>query len=644
MKMHIIFLSVLLSFVCGCAQPLNNVLAFQDKNTLCKTISTDSEFKTTYDADAESEGDGSDFQKKDTVLSKVNEETGSREAEYDVEEYDVEEYDVEEYDMEEYENSSFEETQSVLDKALKFCDVSQVFWQKGEAEKALDSLDEAYSLIVEVDADGNSGLMRQKEELRFTISKRILEIYASRNVVAKGKHNAIPMVMNEHVQAEIDRFTKYSNNKKKNFFARAYRRSGKYRPYIVAELEKAGMPAELSWLPLIESGFTVYALSKARALGLWQFIRSTGSKFGLKHDRYVDERLNPEKATKAAVAYMKELHNIFGDWSTVLAAYNCGENRVLRVIRQQNVNYLDNFWDLYKRLPRETARFVPKFLATLHIVSNPEKYGLDSVSTYSPSEYETVMISKQVNLKDAAKMIGVSKKTLKELNSELRYNIVPAGGYSLKVPPNTGDLLISRLDEMPVAQLLTQKSTKKKKSKASFRVRHHKVKKGDTLSTLARRYRTTVKKIVRYNKIRKNRIVVGKTIKIPVRGSSGKSEAYASKKKRRKASKHVVKKGDSLWNIARRYGTTTKKISGFNGLRKNAKLRIGQVLKIPGRGKYNKNKKVRRGYDLRTYRVKRGDIPQTIAKRYNMPLKRFLRVNRLTQRSKIYPGQKLHVD
>jgi len=249
--------------------------------------------------------------------------------------------------------SSEKKIQSVLDEALDFCQAAQDFWQKGELENALEALDQAYSLILNVDTDDDPNLIQQKEDLRFMISKRILEIYASRNIVVNGDHNAIPIVSNKHIKAEIDLFTKGGEKK---FFIRSYKRSGRYRPFIVSELKKAGLPVELSWLPLIESGFNVVALSKARALGLWQFIPSTGYKFGLKRNIFIDERIDPVKSTKAAIAYLKALHNIFGDWNTVLASYNCGEGRVLRVIRSQNIKYLDDFWDLYQRLPKETAR------------------------------------------------------------------------------------------------------------------------------------------------------------------------------------------------------------------------------------------------------------------------------------------------
>jgi membrane-bound lytic murein transglycosylase D len=238
-------------------------------------------------------------------------------------------------------SSLIKNIQPVLDEALDFCQVSQDFWQKGELENALEALDQAYSLILKIDTNDNPEIIQQKEDLRFMISKRILEIYASRNIVVNGNHNAIPMVMNKHIQDAIDQYTKYNE---KDFFIESYKRSGKYRPLIVSDLRAAGLPVELSWLPLIESGFKVNAFSRARALGLWQFIPSTGYKFGLKRNKYIDERIDPVKATKAAIEYLKELHKIFGDWTTALAAYNCGEGKVLRVIRSQKINYLDNFF------------------------------------------------------------------------------------------------------------------------------------------------------------------------------------------------------------------------------------------------------------------------------------------------------------
>ena len=523
------------------------------------------------------------------------------------------------------ENSlSGEKIQPVLDEALVFCQAAQDFWQKGELENALEALDHAYALILGIETDDSDKLIQQKEDLRFMIAKRILEIYASRNIVINGNYNAIPLVMNKHVQKEITRFTQ---NSEKNFFIESYKRSGKYHAQIVSALKEAGLPVELSWLPLIESGFKVNALSKARALGMWQFIPSTGYKFGLNRDKFIDERIDPVKSTQAAIAYLKELHQIFGDWSTVLAAYNCGEGKVLRVIRTQNINYLDNFWDLYERLPLETARYVPRFIATLHIIQNKEKYGLDSISLDAPLEFETVTLSKQVHLKNVATEIDIPLKTLVELNPELRYQILPQDQYPLRVPPGKGDLLLAELEKIPVSYPPQRAYV------------YHRIRPGESLSTIARQYHTSVNRIKRANNLyRSNLIVAGKTLKIPSKGTVVYPSKTYTQTQHGVPSSHVVRSGDSLWIIAKRYDTTTKKIQELNNL-STTRLHIGQVLKIPG---YTSEKAATE--NLKIYRVKHGDTPFQIAQLYKMPLERFLHINRLTPRSNIFPGQKLFVE
>ncbi len=516
--------------------------------------------------------------------------------------------------------------QAVFDEALDYCSLSQDLWEKGELNAALEALDQAYALILGLqDIDQHPKLIQQKEDLRFLISKRILEIYASRHIVVNGDHKAIPITINPYIQSEIDRFTKGAET---SFFKSAYQRSGRYRPYIVKELKKAGLPEALAWLPLIESGFKVNALSRARALGLWQFISSTGYKFGLTRNTYVDERLDPIKATRAAISYLKELHQIFGDWTTVLAAYNCGEGRVLRVIRSQNVNYLDNFWDLYARLPKETARYVPRFLATLNILENPAKYGLGQIVVDSPIEFETVSISKRIHLKQVAKAIGVSLSTLKELNPELRHQITPPELYSLKVPTGKELELLTAIADIPDYRPPSPKYV------------YHRVRRGETVSTIAKRYHTSVSRIARANRLnRRYTIVVGKNLKIPVRGSMAAIAKHRKPKTRMTATRHRVRKGDSLWNIARRYGTTVNKIQRLNRLKTTA-LSVGQVLKIAGAVK----PAVPSRKELKHYRVKSGDSPYRIAMSNQMSLASFLQINRLTPRSKIYPGQTVYIE
>jgi membrane-bound lytic murein transglycosylase D len=518
-----------------------------------------------------------------------------------------------------------QKVQTDLDDALDLCQLSQDYWQQGELEKAVDALDRAYALILSADTSDQPKLIQQKEDLRFMISKRILEIYASRNIVINGNYKAIPIIINRHVQAEIDLFTK---GREKRFFIDSYKRSGRYRNKIVSALRQAGLPQELSWLPLIESGFKVNALSRSRALGMWQFIPSTGYKFGLSRDKFIDERMDPEKSTRAAIEYLKGLHKIFGDWSTALAAYNCGEGRVLRLIRSQNINYLDNFWDLYQRLPRETARYVPRFLATLHILNNPEAYGLDQISVDPPLEYETVVINKQVHLTNVAKSIGVDRKILKGLNPELRYQILPGDNYRLNIPPGNSDTLLAKIDQIPV-------SNPPQRAFIYHRVRH-----GESLSTIARKYRTSVRKIMRANNMRRsNYIVAGKRIKIPQRGYKTQTSQIIRKPVNGQALTHRVRKGDSLYILAKRYGTTTKKIQDLNHL-KTTVLHIGQVLTIFP----EKNTPPPAVDGLATYQVREGDSPFQIAKRHNMPLDRFLRLNQLYPESKIFPGQKVFIE
>lgn len=517
------------------------------------------------------------------------------------------------------------ESQANLDEALVFCEESQSAWQKGELDSALEALDRAYSLIIEIDTKENAKLIQQKEDLRFLISKRILEIYASRNIVVNGNHDEIPMEMNRHIEKELKSFT---TGYEKKYFIQAYERSGKYRDYMVKALKEAGLPEELSWLPLIESNFKVKALSKARALGLWQFIPSTGYKFGLKRTSYVDERIDFIKSTDAAVAYLKVLHNIFGDWATVLAAYNCGEGRVLKVIRTQNVNYLDNFWDLYQRLPLETARYVPRFFATLHIVKNPEKYGLDQVTLHAPLAYDEVEINRQVHLKSVAKALGTDLHELQSLNPELRYSILPPEAYTLRVPKGQSDTLLATLDTVPITQLPQRAYV------------WHRVRTGETLGTISRRYRTSVGRIMRANNLHSSHYIrAGKRLKIPVRGSATVAATSPPPPAANFSGVHRVSKGDSLWIIAKRYHTTVKQIVALNNL-PSSNLHIGQRLQIPG----YKPEPLPDANQLTTYYVKRGDSPFTIAQKHNMPLERFLRINRLTSQSKIFPGQKLFIE
>lgn len=394
-----------------------------------------------------------------------------------------------------------EDDQALLDTALELTETAQEYWEDDDMDEAIESLDQAYALILKVSGN-NPKLSQQKEDLRFMISKRIMELYASRHVSVEGNHHAIPMTVNDHVKREIQSF----QTMERDFFLESYQRSGRYRGKIVEALKEAGLPEELSWLPLIESGFKVRALSRSRALGLWQFIPSTGYKYGLKRNTWIDERLDPEKSTEAAIAYLNELHQMFGDWATVLAAYNCGEGSVARVIREQKNDYLDNFWDFYERLPRETARYFPRFLAVLAIIRDPAQYGFTLDELDQPISHETVTIERPIHLKSVADKLGVDLEDLTMLNPELRRNATPDGPYALKVPPGKGEVLTAALEMLP----------KWTPPKVEYVV--HRVRRGETISLIALRYRTSIQRILEANNIRSGRrLRVGQRLKIPTR-------------------------------------------------------------------------------------------------------------------------------
>ncbi|MFW6148165.1 MAG: LysM peptidoglycan-binding domain-containing protein, partial [Thermodesulfobacteriota bacterium] len=514
--------------------------------------------------------------------------------------------------------------QEMLDSALEFCKASNDFWEQGDLYNAIDALDQAYSLILKVNPDDDSELLQQKEDLRFTISKRIIEVYSSRFTVANGRNSVIPLVMNDHVKRALNLFT----GREKRFFLDSYRRSGRYRPAIVQALKEAGLPEELSWLPLIESGFKVKAFSRSRALGLWQFIASTGYKFGLKRDRWLDERMDPEKSTQAAISYLKELHRIFGDWTTALAAYNCGEGRVLRCIQSQKINYLDNFWDLYEILPRETAFYVPKFLAVLHIIKNPKAYGFTLPPVDEEIQTKVVTIDKQIHLKTIASATGVSYSQLKELNPSLRYSVTPDKPFLFKMPEGKGRVLLPKLADLPVWKPPVPSSI-------VYRVRR-----GESLSVIARKYNTSIRSIMRLNHLKSSHFIrAGWKLKIPISGSqirrAGSSGDYTSAGSTELV-RYVVQKADSLWRIAERFGTTTKAIQSANHLN-TTRLKIGQILLVP--------QDLTASAEIKTkiYTVSKGDSPYLIATNHHMKLSQFLRINNLSPLSTIFPGQTLLV-
>jgi membrane-bound lytic murein transglycosylase D len=521
--------------------------------------------------------------------------------------------------------------QDMLDSALEYAQAANDYWDRGDMDSAMEALDTAYFLILNVKTNDDPNLLQQKEDLRFTISKRIVEINASRFTVAAGDRNSIPLTMNQHVRREIESF----KGPERDFFMAAYRRSGRYRPAILRAFKEAGMPQELSWLPLIESGYKVRALSRARALGLWQFIASTGYRYGLKRDQWIDERMDPDKSTVAAIAYLKELHQMFGDWTTALAGYNCGEWAVMNRIKTQKINYLDNFWDLYIKLPQETAAYVPRLLAVLHIVNDPKAHGMTLPPLDPEIQAEEVMINKQVQIKTLAGALQVDDDLLEELNAELRLNMTPDSPYLLKVPEGKGQILLAKVNDIPAYCPPAGVA-----SSSGYIV--HKVRKGETIASISRKYRTSPEAIMDANDFKKNeKLAEGLRIKVPaktrtVQAKGTKAPAPVAAKEEKPA-KYVVKKGDSIYQIASRNNTTAKEIQNLNRLN-STNLHIGQVLLIPP-----SQVAACAVVPTRNYTVKGGETPFMIAKKHEMELGDFLKINNLTPHSTIFPGQSVLV-
>lgn len=506
--------------------------------------------------------------------------------------------------------------EAVQSEALELCQSAAEFIDLGELDDAVDALDRAYQLMLALPVDDN-GYLQTRRDIRRLVADLVVKTYASQGQVAAEPVTTwdleIAMVENEHVQREIRSFTTVE----REAFLAGYRRSGIYRPMILSQLETAGLPSQLSWMPLVESWFKVRALSRASALGLWQFISSTGLRYGLHRDAWIDERMDPDKATAAAIAYLTELHGLFGDWPKALAAYNCGEARVQRAQSRDPSQYLD-FWDLYELLPGETRRYVPRFLAALMIIEEPAKYGMELPELLPPvADWTTVTIDRAVSLDRLESELGLDAETLRSLNPELRHQATPDRPYDLRVPAEAKPVLLAKIDELPEWSPPTPLFVT------------HRVRRGDTLSGIASRYGASVSAIMRSNNLRSaNRIWPGQRLQVPTAGgvSAGGGTFNPA------SGTHTVRRGESLYSIARRYSTTVARLRAANNLSTDV-IFPGQELTIrPGS---------REG--MRRYQIRRGDTLGKVASDHRVRLSALLAVNGLSTRSTIYPGQWLAI-
>ncbi len=457
----------------------------------------------------------------------------------------------------------------LADARLRY-DAALAALEQADTTAARAAIDEVLGLLILLSDDHKHAAMGAQSDLLKQLSLLVDRIQDRRQGTAEVR-GSIPRVLNRGVRQRVNLYLK---GKSLDILKTAYQRSGRYTPMIREELAARGLPIELQWLPVIESGFKPRAYSWAAAAGMWQFVYDTGRRYGLSRSGWVDDRMDPYKATPAALAYLGELYGMFDDWFLALAAYNCGEFRVLREINRTGKR---DFWTM--RLPRETRNYVPKFLAVLHILDNPEEYGVELPETYHPYLFEEVRIDKSVTLQHVADFLNMTQDDLKALNSDIRYGVTPPSGYMMRVPLGAGSTLLGSLDEIPESNF-----------KPPPEVRRYRVRRGDTLGHIARRFRTSVSRIRRMNRIRGSLIRIGQVLSVPGRNNNslwvGRADRTAqalSYDTPKDAPSHTVRRGDTLIRIARYYATSVSVLKQNNGLRGNI-IYPGQVLRLAGVG------------------------------------------------------------
>lgn len=328
----------------------------------------------------------------------------------------------------------------------------------------------------------------------------------------------VPMHYNHEVRTAIERFSSAGYAEKMSY---AYH----YFPMIEEELINAGLPVELRAMVIIESGLNPLATSKAGAKGLWQFMPRTGKEYGLEINSMVDERCNPLLATRAACKYLKNMYDMYGDWTLAIASYNCGPGNVNKAITRSGGNresYKGDFWDIYYNLPRETRSYVPLFMGATYAFAYHKAHGVEYATPPMPLAVDTVMINRPLHLEQVSSTIDVDLELLKMLNPQYTLQIIPATtkSYALTLPTErltdfiANEEAIHAKDSIYLKEYLVPENIEKKKSTPPP-AKYHTVKKGETLGAIARRYGKTVKQLMNWNGIRNaNTLRIGQRIRV----------------------------------------------------------------------------------------------------------------------------------
>ena len=362
----------------------------------------------------------------------------------------------------------------------------------------------------------------------------------------------IPVIVNPAVERNIDYFQNVIHDRFQEWLTRFY----SYRPLIEQIFVEVGLPKELIYLSLVESGFNPRAYSRARASGPWQFIKSTGRIYGLTVNWYVDERRDPIKSTVAAAVHLRDLYDLFGSWPLALAAYNAGAGKISRAIEKTGTR---DFWTIARTryIRRETKQYVPKFMAAMSIARSPKQFGFHDHSQ-PVHQYEEIRMDRPVHLRSVARETGTSFEELRRLNPELRRSVTPPDrdGYYLKIPVGTAGRVEQAKSRM---KMWTQPPSQR----AWYRVRR-----GDSLSVIAHRFGTSVRQLKNLNGLSGTLIRVGQRLRV----NRDVMEAG-------EVTWYRVRRGDSLWSIAKRFRVSVQDLKILNNLRSSL-IRAGRMLMI----------------------------------------------------------------
>jgi membrane-bound lytic murein transglycosylase D len=367
----------------------------------------------------------------------------------------------------------------------------------------------------------------------------------------------LPLVMNDYVASYVN----YFSTRGRGYFERALVRSGRYREMIQRVLKEEGLPQDLIYLAQAESGFEPLALSRVGARGMWQFMHYTAPGYGLHRSWWVDDRQDPEKATRAAARYLKDLYGQFGDWYLAMAAYNSGAGNVQRGV--QRTGYAD-FWQLYRRnvLPEETKNYVPIIVAMTIVAKHPDQYGFSNVQLDPPLEADVVKTDYAVDLRLAAEAVGTSVEQLLSMNPSLLRMTTPKDEeFELRVPAGTKDKFETVMAAIPKDKRVLW--------------RYHTVEAGETLDTIARKYHTSASSIAEVNNLEGDEVLADSSLVIPVSGRAAEARAAYSKQ----TTRVKVRKGDTVLSVADDFGVPAEMVRKWNRLKGN-NLRVGRSIII----------------------------------------------------------------